>query len=66
MISKDEEISEMTKLTYLIREKSTSTFISNWKPLKSFCWKKKVNLWFMGLKIRKGSLFKKKKKEVMM
>lgn len=33
MIGKDEELVEMAKLTCLIREKATTTFISDWKPL---------------------------------
>lgn len=36
-----EEVAEMTELTYLITERSTTIFISQWKPLMEFLLKNK-------------------------
>lgn len=42
-----------------IRERSTTMFISDWKPFMDFLMeKRKMNLWFIGFEIRKGSLWK--------
>lgn len=35
------EVAEMTELTYLITERSTTIFISQWKPLMEFLLKNK-------------------------
>lgn len=35
------EVAEMTKLIFWIREKITSSFIADWKPLWIFCIKQK-------------------------
>lgn len=50
MISENEEIAEMIKLMYLIREKSRITFISNWKSLMVFLLKKEKNPMIYGFK----------------
>lgn len=51
------ELMEMAKLTCLITQRSTSAFISEWKPFMKFAGKREMNLLFRDLQIIKRSLW---------
>lgn len=66
LLMKMTELANMAKLTFFIRKKSKITFSGDWNPLLTFRWKRKrkMNLWFMGLNIRKGNLWKEENYDV--